>query len=31
MSDIERKVFLTLRNRLEEGLEGIRIRKEDWK
>jgi len=31
MSDIERRVFLALRSRLEEGLEGIEIRKEDWK
>jgi len=30
MSPIEKKVFFALRNRLEEGLEGIRIRKEEW-
>ncbi len=31
MSNIERKVFSALRNILEESLEGIRMRKEDWK
>jgi hypothetical protein len=31
MSPIEKKVFFALRNRLEEGLEGIRLRGEDWK
>jgi len=30
MSDFERKVFRTLKSKLEECLEGIRIRKEAW-
>jgi hypothetical protein len=30
MSNFERKVFHALRSKLEEGLEGIRIRKEFW-
>jgi len=31
MTDFERKMFHALRSRLEENLEGVRIRKEDWK
>ncbi len=31
MSDIEKKIFLAMRKRLEENLEGIKLKKEDWK
>jgi len=31
MSNIERKVFFALRSRLEEALEGIEIKKENWR
>jgi hypothetical protein len=30
MSPVERKIFFAMRNKLEEILEGIKIRKEDW-
>jgi len=31
MSGIEKKMFFAMRRRLERNIEGIKIRKEDWK